>query len=383
MTFNSQKAKKWILGFALFMILLQAIIQLSGYDYLYKAIRYNFSGIDDYKIFDNTEVAASEAPLRLPLKTTSEWDEKYKEIEGSLVESKSVAFLLIEKDTVRLEHYWDGYSESSVSNSFSMAKSYVSTLIGTCLYSGEIKSLDESVAQYVPHFDQKNLREVTIRDVLKMSSGTDWDESYSNPFSITTRAYYGEDLEDVLSRVGYGGKSNQRFKYLSGDTQILAFVLEGATGKTLSELLEERLWGPLGMEHPALWSLDKTGGHEKAYCCINSNARDFAKLGLLYLNNGAYNGNRILKDEYVKQATSPAMYEDGWCSYYGYQWWLLPKYEGVFYARGIHGQYVIVIPEKEIVMVRLGHSRKSKTDGIHPDEVYEFVEMVFNKKGDL
>ena len=376
MTFNSLKVKKRIIGFALVMFVIQGVIRFSGSDYLYKAIRYNFSEIDDHKIFDNAVIQPSPEPVRLPSKQTSGWDLKFEGLEESLMGTQTVAFLLIENDTVRLEHYWDEYTDSSVSNSFSMAKSYVSTLVGVSLKRGEIKSLDDPVGAYVEHFNEGKLSGLSIRDVLKMSSGTDWYESYSNPFSITTKAYYGDDLEEVVSSIGYEEGSNQRFKYLSGDTQILAFVLEAATRKTLSELLEERIWKPLGMEHSASWSLDKEGGHEKAYCCINSNARDFAKLGLLYLNSGMYGGEEVLTADYVKMATSPAQYEQSVCEYYGYQWWLLPKYEGVFYARGLHGQYIIVIPSKKIVIVRLGHQRKDKSDGIHPDEVYEFVDMV-------
>jgi CubicO group peptidase (beta-lactamase class C family) len=376
MTFNSLKVKKRLIGFALVMFLIQGLIHFSGNDYIYKAIRYNFSEIDDYKIFDNRVIEASSGPVRLPSRPTTDWDLKFERLDESLVETQTVAFLLIESDTVRLEHYWDGYTDSSVSNSFSMAKSYVSTLIGTSLKRGEISSLDDPVGAYVEHFNNGKLNNVSIRDVLKMSSGTDWYESYANPFSITTKAYYGDDLEEVLSVMEYEEASNQRFKYLSGDTQILAFVLEAATGKTLSELLENRLWEPLGMEQQASWSLDKDGGHEKAYCCVNSNARDFAKLGLLYLNKGTYNGEEILSADYVRLATTPAQYENGDCAYYGYQWWLLPAHEGVFYARGLHGQYIIVVPSKKIVIVRLGHQRKEKSDGIHPDEVYDFVDMV-------
>jgi CubicO group peptidase (beta-lactamase class C family) len=141
---------------------------------------------------------------------------------------------------------------------------------------------------------------------------------------------------------------------------LLGLIVEKATGKSLSRYASEKLWQPLGAEHPALWSTDKKDGVEKAFCCFNSNARDFARIGQLMLDSGRWKGNEIISPDYYAQSITPCNIPDNSgqpVNYYGYQWWLCPSFPGVFYARGILGQYIIIIPSKNMVVVRLGHKR--------------------------
>jgi CubicO group peptidase (beta-lactamase class C family) len=288
--------------------------------------------------------------------------------------------VVIQNDSIRHEAYWDGYGPESRSNSFSVAKSIVSTLVGIALKDGLIRSIDQPVGDFLPEFKEGEKQKITIRHLLMMSSGLNWEESYSNPLSMTTEAYYGHDLRKLIGRLEVAEAPGKRWQYLSGDTQVLSFVLEAATGKSLSDYASERLWKRVGAEQDAEWSIDREDGVEKAYCCVFSNARDFARLGQLYLNQGVWKGDTILSAAYVKQATTPHGLPDVEgkpSNWYGLQWWILPAETGVkgYYARGILGQYVIVVPEKKLVMVRLGKKRGEKI-GNHFEELIELTRTV-------
>src|SRR5690606_32584664 len=190
-----------------------------------------------------------------------------------LEDLNSVALLRIENGEIVFEKYWDGYSESSLSNSFSMAKSITSLLVGVAIKEGKIGSVDDKVSHYLDGVNEGLAAQLTIRHLLTMSSGSNWSESYQNPLSVTTEAYYGSDLVKAMNRLEIKTAPGTLHKYKSGDTQWLGLLLEKATGKSLSEYASEKLWKPMGAEHPALWSTDHEGGVEKAYCCFNTNAR--------------------------------------------------------------------------------------------------------------
>jgi len=169
--------------------------------------------------------------------------------------------------------------------------------------------------------------------------------------------------------------------YLSGNTQVLAHVLQVATNKTLAEYATEKLWKPLGAKHDALWSLDAEEGREKAYCCFNSNVRDFARLGQLVLQKGNWKGQQLIPEAYIEEATAPAselkaQWAEGTNDYYGFQFWYL-EYKGhkIPYMRGILGQYIFVIPEKNSVVVRLGHKRdKEKGEYYAPKDAFLYLD---------
>lgn len=366
------------LSFLALLIVFNIWLLASGKTYFYRALYHNFPNIDDYEFFENRKIAASTDPQ--PWKISQHLNEAplSTKLTSKLNALESIAFVVIKNDTVVQEHYWDGYSDSSYSNSFSAAKSHVSALIGVALKEGNIKSLDEPIANYLPSFQEGEKAKIKIIDVLKMSSGLSWDESYSGPFSVTTEAYYGWDIEGIINNLHAAEPAGQRYKYLSGDTQVLAMVLKAATGKNLSELSQEKLWQPMGYEHDAFWSVDRKDGIEKAYCCINSNALDFARLGKLYLNYGNWNGTQIIDSAYVASSTSPAVYAQETATHYGYMWWLYDQIpnEKIYYARGILGQYIIVIPSKNIIIVRLGHKRDKPKEALHPVEVGVMVEEV-------
>lgn len=342
---------------------------VSGKTYLFKAVWYNFAGIDDYKLFTNNTVVTGTPQ---PWKTSFDYNKRNLPdgLKTMLEDLETVALLAVKNDSIVFEKYWDGYSDSSLSGSFSMAKSVTSLLIGAAVKEGKIKSVQEPVGNYVYEFKDKPA--VKIVDLLTMSSGSNWDESYANPFSVTTELYYGSDATDVSTRVRIVDSPGTKYIYKSGDTQLLGLVLEKATGKSLAAYAAEKLWQPIGAEHAALWSTDHVGGVEKAYCCFNSNARDFARIGQLMLDSGRWKGNEIIPIDYYQQSIKPCMIPDAAgaaCNYYGYQWWIIPSKPDIFYARGILGQYIIVMPSKKTVLVRLGRKRADERIDNAPAEV--------------
>src|SRR5690606_36325392 len=292
------KKKRVLTGIFAAIILSAAAIYFSGKTYLYKAVYYNFAGIEDNSIFEERLIPAAN-PQPWPVAENYNRTPLPGEFKYKLQELKTAAFLVVCHDSIRQEHYWNGYGPESKTNSFSVAKSVVSMLVGVALKEGKIKSIDQPVADFLPVFKNGGKEKITNRHLLTVSSGLNWDESYSNPFSMTTEAYYGDDLKALVKKQEVETEPGKTFFYKSGNTQILAHVLEAATKQKLSDYAAKHLWHPLGAEQTAEWSLDKKDGTEKAYCCLYSNARDFARLGQLYLKNGIWNGDTIIDPTYV------------------------------------------------------------------------------------
>jgi len=347
--------------------------------YIVRALIYQLPNIDDYKIFENRNVDKGDAqPWRISDKYNTY---NFNQDQLSYFDTyKTVAFLVV-KDTMLLsETYWGGYSKDSYSNSFSMSKSIVSLLIGCAIQDGYIKDINQPLSDFVSEYKEGERSKITLKNLLSMSSNLSWDESYSSLFSITTQAYYGNDVKRIVLNLHSLGEPGKYFDYRGSDPQLLALVIERVTGKKLSEYASEKLWKPLDAEHDALWNLDRKNGTEKASCCFNSNARDFARIGQLVLNGGRWRGKQIIPEWYLKEATIPVselidkeLQKPN--SRYGYQWWYLNyKNYHIKYARGILGQYIFVIPELNAVIVRLGHKRNDvKIDG-HPEDVYKYID---------
>ncbi len=343
--------------------------------YLRRALIHLLPKIDQYPIFENRTVKAgnpqpwpeSEAYNKLSV------PEKFQPVFEDL---GTVAFVIIKDSTLLFEQYWEDYSPRSRSNSFSMAKSIVSLAIGCAIDDGFIKNVDQPVNDFYPEFKGYNGKVLTLRHLLTMSAGVDFDEAYSSPFSPTTKLYYGDDLQQIALGMKEIEEPGIHFIYQSGVTQLLALIVEKATGENISSYVSRKLWTPLNAEEDALWSLDKKDGIEKAYCCFNSNARDFARFGQLILNKGNWNGKQLVSESYIKEATTPdtnlifkEYNETNHC--YGFQFWHL-TYKGmeIPYMRGILGQYVFAIPELNAVVVRLGHKRSdTRTAQHYPDDI--------------
>lgn len=388
--------KKFFKRFGLFLlvILLAAnlFILFSGRTYLYKGVWNTYlkgrkgPSPFEYKIFENREIKNGTAQPWLVSK-----DYNNKEIPANLLDSMMLietgAFLIIQNDSIRYEKYWGDFTDHSMTNSFSMAKTVVSILTGCAIKDGYIKSVDQNVSDFLPEFKNDARSKITIRHLLCMSSGINFDENYINPLSYPAESYYGNDLRKLTFRYNEViDPPGETFKYLSGNTQLLGFVLKQATGKSVAEYASEKLWMPMGCEQPAFWSLDHKDGDEKVFCCLNSNARDFARIGKLYLDSGRWNGNQIVPLEYVFESIEPngTKHQDGTPTLdYGFSWWLVPEYEGhhIFYARGILGQYVIAIPDMNMIIVRLGCKRIQTEPNKMPPDMGYYLDAAFQMYG--
>ena len=371
---------KWLL---IVFISTIALMYLFGYGYLIRAVRVTYltghktAFLEDYTYFNNREIKAGTAqPWNISenynkVKSTKKLEQTHKELQ-------TTSFLIIKSDSIWHESYYDIGAVDSKTNSFSVAKSIVTSALGKAIDLGMIPNLDTKVMDYLPELTGEFANEVTVGDLASMASGQKWDEHYYGPTSVTTQAYFKKDLRKLMLSLPIENRPGEKFIYQSGDTQLLAMVLEKATKMTLADFLSQYFWQPMGMEQDALWQIDHADdGIEKAYCCIASNARDFAKFGKLYMQGGMWNGKQILSTAFVFLSINPRFKDS---PQYGYGWWLSTyKNKHIYYMRGHLGQFVIVIPEDELIIVRLGHLKgEQTTTDPHSNDLYIYIDEVFN-----
>ena len=379
-----KRTLKWGL---LTVVGLIAILYITDTDYLLKAVRtiyakgYTTAYLEDYKEFENVKIG-NDVPQPWPKHkdynsvTETERLQKYNEAYGA------IAYVIIKNDSIWFENYYDGFDENSKTNSFSMAKSYVSGLMGKAIEEGYIKSLDQPVSDFFPEFSEGLAAKLTVGDLSSMASGTNWDEKYYSPLSITTRAYFDDDLKKIILGLKVIKEPGQAYKYSSGDTQLLAMVIEKATGKKLYNYLTESFWKPLGSENETLWQVDsKEHDLVKAYCCIASNAKDFARFGKLYKDHGKWKGEQLLDSAFVAKSITPRFAES---PQYGYGFWMQKRNgKSFFMMRGHLGQYVIVEPEDNIIIVRLGHQKSpDAANQIFSDDISIYIEEAYKMLND-
>ena len=372
--------KKIIISLLAIVVLIVGLSFTPQFSHLKNFAIWGKHSIHDYKTHPTRLVASGGAPQYWPL------DSNYNKgvIPDSLMavidSNDTHAFIVIQNGKLLYEKYWDGYTPKTLSGSFSAAKSIISLLIGIALDEGKIKSLDEPVGNYVPHFREAGLEKVRIKDLLTMSSGTNYQESDKSYFSLNASAYYGDDEGYLISQLKAKEPAGVHWDYRSADTQVLGFVVEKAFGQNISELVSERFMKPMGAEADALWLLDGDKKHEKAFCCFNGVAHDYARFGQLVLNNGQWNGKQIVSESYIKAATTPASYlkdpyeNENPVDFYGYQYWIF-KEQGheVVAQNGLFGQYVYIIRDKNAIVVRLGESKVTKPIHHHQPENFSFA----------
>jgi CubicO group peptidase (beta-lactamase class C family) len=373
--------KRIFFGLISLLVLASAMLWLSGNSHLFKGIANTYlvgrtgPSIDEYKIFAQRKIGTDQAQ---PWPSSTQYNAtpipaKYL---SEMEPFQPVAFLIVHKDSIILEKYWENYSETSLTNSFSMAKTIVGILTCMAIDDGYIKSIDQKVGDFLPSFKTGEKSKLTIRHLITMSSGLSFDESYGDPFGFMAKAYYGTELEEKTLAYDVSSAPGASFSYLGGNTILLSLIIREATGKTVSEYCSERLWKPIGAQYDALWSLDEEDGIEKAYCCFYSNARDFARIGRLFLHKGNWNGNQLLSEELVRASITPVQLTEEKVDYYGWHWWVgRYKNNDFFYARGILGQYIIVVPEKELIIVRLGRNRSKKLANNHIQDVFVYQDL--------
>ena len=369
-----KKGFKWAIGIMIFLIFLVYTFQV---EYIFKGIRTvwftgnNTAFISDYKYFDNREIIASNPQPWLIHKQYNqiEASEKLKEINQN---RKTKSFLVIKNDRIVFEKYYDGYSDSGISNSFSVTKSIVVSMLWKAIMLGHIKGIEQPVSDFFDEYKVGLASKLTVGNLASMSSGMDWSEEYYTPINITAESYFTKDLRPLMLNRKIVNEPGKSFKYLSGDTQLLGMVIEKATNSTLSDFLEKQFWNPMGGENNALWQIDsKENGMEKSYCCFSATARDFARFGKLYVNKGMWEKTKILDSVYVNLSLKP-VFENS--TDYGYGWWLYEfEDKKVFTMNGHRGQFVISFPDENIIIVRQGEYNNKVEEGNGTSDLQHYI----------
>ena len=358
--------KRFVLGLGTLPVIASLALLLSGHGYIFTALSRTYlaghptANIDDHAVFDTRTITAGD-PQPWPLHPNYR-DALPEAFANALVAGDAIAFLVVHDGRLLAEQYFQGYGPDSRTNSFSMAKTVLTLLVGRAIEDGLIDGLDQPLTALLPEFDDDPLaRRATLGSLSTMTSGYEWDEHYYSPFSPTVELLYGDDVAAFVLDGAFTREPESYFYYSSASTQLLAVSLLRALRRadpdaTLSDYLSATLWQPLGMNDDAVWHIDGAG-MELAYCCISTNARNFAKLGQLLLQDGSWGERQIVPAEFVERMRTPKGKP-----YYGYSTWLRYDAEPAFYHYSGHlGQFVIVVPEHDLVVVRLGRSMVEDT----------------------
>lgn len=279
------------------------------------------------------------------------------DLESFLRATETTAFVVVAGDRLIYEQYFNGYDHDSTQTSFSVAKSFASALVGIAIDDGVI-ALDDPITDYIPELKARGagFERITIRHLISMSSGLRYEEE-GTPWSDDTETYYAPDLRELaLTESEIVGPPGEQWHYNNFNPLLMGMILERATSEHVASFMQARLWQPLGAEANASWSLDsEASGFEKMESGINARAIDFVKLGSLYLHEGEWNGERILPASWVRESTAVSDESDP-STAYGYWWWTYRDDElgEYFAARGNKGQFIVVVPERDVVVVRHG-----------------------------
>lgn len=380
------KILKWI---AIILVVAVVGLYLSGNGHIVKGIRSTYligkkmPDIDDMQYFDVSTMKADK-PEPWPMSVFLNSVELTSQEQSIVDMYETTALLVIKRDTIIFEKYWNGADEKTVSNSFSMAKSMCGTLIGIAIKEGYIVSEEQKVSDFLPQFKEGKAADLTIHHLLQMSSGIPFGESYGNPFGYMAKAYFSSDLVKETMKFKVENEPGQGWVYEGGNTVLLGMIIKAATGRTPSEYFQQKVWSCIGAENDAYWNLDRAGGMEKVFSGFYATARDFAKFGKLYEHNGVLGPDTIINPSYVFEATTPCMIKDVTpekstgeiCDWYGYQCWLGTFEDQPYFSfRGLRGQYVIVIPSQDLMVVRLGHLQSPERINHMPADMLEYMSM--------
>lgn len=322
------------------------------------------------KVFPSRAIKGSTQPFTFkraeqPLEISYEHEGKTKSLEQMFKDLTVSSFMVIKNDRIVHETYRLGATKDSRFTSWSMAKSVISTLIGMAIEEKKIASVDDPVGNYVPELKNSAYGKIPIKHVLQMSSGVDFDETYGSRFSDIQGFFQkvfmlGNQPIDVVQDYGTKGPSGKKFEYISLDTQVLSHIVSSVYGKSISLLVQEKLAQPLGWDD-SYWNISEAGdkGTEIGFCCLNARTEDYAKFGRLFLNQGTWNGQRLLSKQWVLDATTSsephlqagiARKDRG----YAYQWWTPPRPQREYMAVGVWGQYIYVSEPDNLIIVRTG-----------------------------
>jgi CubicO group peptidase (beta-lactamase class C family) len=342
-------------------------------EYVRRVIAWGESDVSDYLVnFPKRPLAASSSPRPFAVALDEDRVEGVLasalftgDLESFLAETRTQSLIVIVDDQIVLERYANGWQRDSMVTSFSVAKSFVSTLVGIAIEEGAIGGLDDPITDYLPELADRDPRfsEITVRHLLLMSSGMAYEESgwflFNGDDPLTT--YHPDQRALALSNTRIIGTPGEAFRYNKYHPQLLGMILERTTGMSVTAWTQSRLWDPLGMEFDGAWTLDsEAAGFEKMEAGLNARAIDFAKLGRLFLHEGEWDGTRIVSPAWVATATGVDLADRAAGAppgrSYGLMWWGVERASGPpdFYAAGDHGQYIYVSPQNRAVIVRTG-----------------------------
>jgi CubicO group peptidase (beta-lactamase class C family) len=383
--------RRLALGLLGLLLAAAAYVHWGGHRYFWTALQHtyldghNTAHIDDARNFVQVPVAGGveqpwpQAPQGVPLSAATQ---------AFLTEHRSAAFLVAHQGNLVHESYFAPYNAESRTNGFSMAKTLITLLAGAAVADGVAPSLDAPLARWLSEYaNHPQGAKATLAQLSAMTSGHEWTEHYYLPLNPTTELYFGGHVEVTVLRQGFEREPGSAFEYSSASTQVLAVALQRALRErdpqaSLSQYLSARLWQPLGLAQ-ASWSLDRPreqGGMEMAYCCVHSRARDMLRIGQLLLQQGQWNGQALLPADFVQRITQP----NGQVRHYGLGLWMDPDAPVPFYfLQGHLGQYVIVVPSHELVVLRTGQYRTKATQRhpVIPEEVYLYVDEALRMVG--
>ena len=291
-------------------------------------------------------------PAGTPLKVAQVGGQPF-DLAAYMASEKTAGILVLQDGKVRLERYGLGYGPNGRWTSFSVAKSVTSTLVGAAVKDGDIKSLDDKVTRYIPGLRGSAYDQVSVRQLLTMTSGVRWNEDYTDPNSDVALLFSTPPDPGLDSTVSYMRKlpreaaPGSKWVYKTGETNLIGVLVTSATGKSLSAYLSEKIWKPYGMEQDALWMIDERG-QEAGGCCLSMTLRDYGRVGEFLRTGGIGSAGAVLPKDWIAEATRQQA-ATGDRFGYGYQWWTEPG--GVFNGLGIFGQRLHVDPARKLVVV--------------------------------
>ena len=300
------------------------------------------------------------------------------------LKERAVTSLLVMKDgEIRYEDYFLGTGPEDRRISWSVAKSYLSALFGVLLDEGAIDSIDDPVTKYAPLLEGSAYDGASIRNVLNMASGVEFDEDYFDFDSDINRmgrvvALGGTLDEFTASFTERFAEPGETWQYVSIDTHVIGMVIRGATGRSVTDLMTEKIVQPLGLERDGFYITDGAG---VAFVLggLNFTTRDYARFGQMILQDGDYDGKQVVPADWIADATAPSAPTAPGETGYGYQWWVpVGAHEGEFFGRGVYGQYIYIDQPAGVLIVTTGADRAFRDDGVHESNVQMFRRIVQN-----
>lgn len=340
------------------------MVYLRRYSYILKAIKINLNGgpltpsNDDEENFPSKKISNSNP---LIWKKHSQYNSKQisETLAEELKKTRASSLVVIKERQIIHEQYWKKHTQLSLINSFSMTKGFLSLLTGFAIQDGFIDSENQLISTVFPQYKNcqygKNL---TFKHLMTMQAGFDWNEEYRHPFAENSKQYFIDDLEKQVFETKLKNMPGEKYEYQSISAQLLGMALTQVTGKSLSQYMSEKIWKPLGMELSGKWSMDEKG-NEKGFCCVHGTTRDFAKIGQFILQKGMWEGKQLLNKEYFEKMLTPTEENDAFC----YTIWAGDDSQIEYrFFYGFLGQFIIIIPDQNMVIVKTGFYNKLEVD---------------------